>query len=351
MTVGDVIKKYRKAAGITQEEMARRLGVTTPAVNKWENNNTQPDISLLAPIARLLGINTDTLLSFEQSLSDDEIAMFIKELNRDLGAKDYDDVFSAVKKKVDEYPNCDRLIWQAAVILNARRLTDDVPDKESYEEILFGWFERCLHSENEEIRKAAADSLFQAYLQKEEFVKAYSYISFLSTDSPERKRKEAVIFSKTGRKEEAYRTYEELLFSSHQFISLVLNNLRILFMEDGNHEMAWKLAGLEGQLAKAFEMGKYSEVCSGLDVAAWEKNVPETERIMRQILESVETIGAFSHSQLYQHLSFKKAEPGFAIHLRDSLAACMADESFAYMHGNSFWDEMTSSTTEHSATN
>ena len=140
MTVGDVIKKYRKAAGITQEEMARRLGVTTPAVNKWENNNTQPDISLLAPIARLLGINTDTLLSFEQSLSDDEIAMFIKELNRDLGAKDYDDVFSAVKKKVDEYPNCDRLIWQAAVILNARRLTDDVPDKESYEEILFGWF-------------------------------------------------------------------------------------------------------------------------------------------------------------------------------------------------------------------
>ena len=144
MTVGDVIKKYRKAAGITQEEMARRLGVTTPAVNKWENNNTQPDISLLAPIARLLGINTDTLLSFEQSLSDDEIAMFIKELNRDLGAKDYDDVFSAVKKKVDEYPNCDRLIWQAAVILNARRLTDDVPDKESYEEILFGWL-FCLY--------------------------------------------------------------------------------------------------------------------------------------------------------------------------------------------------------------
>ena len=47
----------------------------------------------------------------------------------------------------------------------------------------------------------------------------------------------------------------------------------------------------------------------------------------------------------------KKAEPGFAIHLRDSLVAGMADESFAYMHGNSFWDEMTSSTTEHSATN
>ena len=36
MDIGVVIKKYRKEAGMTQEEMANRLGVTTPAVNKWE---------------------------------------------------------------------------------------------------------------------------------------------------------------------------------------------------------------------------------------------------------------------------------------------------------------------------
>lgn len=54
MNIGVVIKKYRKEAGMTQEEMANRLGVTTPAVNKWENSNSKPDIELLAPIARLL---------------------------------------------------------------------------------------------------------------------------------------------------------------------------------------------------------------------------------------------------------------------------------------------------------
>ena len=37
MNIGSVIKKYRKELGYTQEEMANRLGVTTPAVNKWEN--------------------------------------------------------------------------------------------------------------------------------------------------------------------------------------------------------------------------------------------------------------------------------------------------------------------------
>lgn len=56
MDIGSVIKKYRKDIGLTQEEMANRLGVTTPALNKWENGNSNPDIELLAPIARLLNI-------------------------------------------------------------------------------------------------------------------------------------------------------------------------------------------------------------------------------------------------------------------------------------------------------
>ena len=41
MNIGNVIKKYRKESGFTQEEMATRLGVTTPAVNKWENGVSQ----------------------------------------------------------------------------------------------------------------------------------------------------------------------------------------------------------------------------------------------------------------------------------------------------------------------
>ena len=37
MTLGNVIRKYRKIKNLTQEEMARQLGVSAPAVNKWEN--------------------------------------------------------------------------------------------------------------------------------------------------------------------------------------------------------------------------------------------------------------------------------------------------------------------------
>lgn len=40
MQIGEVIRKYRKSADMTQEEMANRLGVTAPAVNKWENGGS-----------------------------------------------------------------------------------------------------------------------------------------------------------------------------------------------------------------------------------------------------------------------------------------------------------------------
>lgn len=37
MQTGEIIRRYRKNINMTQEEMAKRLGVTAPAVNKWEN--------------------------------------------------------------------------------------------------------------------------------------------------------------------------------------------------------------------------------------------------------------------------------------------------------------------------
>ena len=340
MLVGDVIRKYRKQAGITQEEMARRLGVTTPAVNKWENNNTQPDISLLAPIARLLGITTDTLLSFKDSLSTEEIAAFVKKLDQDLETREYAEVFAEVRKTLEEYPNCDQLIWLAAAILQSRRNTDHIPDKEKYDDMIFGWLERCLQSADGNIRKEAAGSLFYAYLKKEEYEKAQSYLSYLAVDSPERKRKEAVIYSKIGKKEEAYRAYEELLFTNYQFISLVLNDLRTLYMEDEDHAMAWKLVDVQNQAAKVFEMGRYNEVSTGLDVASWEKNVTKTAEIMEEILAAVDHIGDFSQSRLYQHMMFKEMDPGFADRLRKSLVEGMRDESYSYMWGNKFWGKV-----------
>ena len=62
-TLGYNIAYLRKVKGITQENLAERLQVSAQAVSKWENNISCPDIMLLKPIATLLGVTVDQLLS------------------------------------------------------------------------------------------------------------------------------------------------------------------------------------------------------------------------------------------------------------------------------------------------
>ena len=130
MQIGTVIRKYRKEKNMTQEEMANRLGVTAPAVNKWENGNSCPDITLLGPIARLLDITPDILLSFKEDLTPEEINSFVKELNDRLRIKSYEEVFRWAKKKTEEYPGCGRLLWQIGLVLDGWRLMKGIEDKQ-----------------------------------------------------------------------------------------------------------------------------------------------------------------------------------------------------------------------------
>lgn len=62
-TIGNRISKYRKAKGMTQEELAAIMGVSSQAVSKWENDASCPDISLLPQLCKVLGITTDELLT------------------------------------------------------------------------------------------------------------------------------------------------------------------------------------------------------------------------------------------------------------------------------------------------
>ncbi len=61
-TIGERIKFHRKRLGLTQDQLAQRLGVSAQAVSKWEHNLSCPDISVLPEIAELFGITVDELL-------------------------------------------------------------------------------------------------------------------------------------------------------------------------------------------------------------------------------------------------------------------------------------------------
>ena len=66
---GEFLYQKRKKIGLTQEELGRKLGVTNKAVSKWEVGETLPEVTMLEPLANLLGITVDELLTQRDKIS------------------------------------------------------------------------------------------------------------------------------------------------------------------------------------------------------------------------------------------------------------------------------------------
>ena len=123
-SLGANIAALRKARGLTQEQLAAQLGVSAPAVSKWETCSSCPDITLLCPLARALGASVDQLLAFEPTLSDREV---VAEVNRvmetalapDGGAAAAESQLQAL---LHRYPGCTALQFNAAAVYDSLTL-------------------------------------------------------------------------------------------------------------------------------------------------------------------------------------------------------------------------------------
>jgi transcriptional regulator with XRE-family HTH domain len=97
MELGKKIRQLRFKAGLTQEQLAGRMGVSPQAVSKWENAVALPDITALPLLAEVFGVSIDDLfdLTNEQRLNRIENSLDItEELPQDL-FREYEDFLKA----------------------------------------------------------------------------------------------------------------------------------------------------------------------------------------------------------------------------------------------------------------
>lgn len=66
-TIGKRIAQHRKGLGLTQDQLAEKLGLTAQAVSKWENDLSCPDITILPKLADIFSTTTDALLGRESA--------------------------------------------------------------------------------------------------------------------------------------------------------------------------------------------------------------------------------------------------------------------------------------------
>lgn len=100
MKINQIIREKRKEQNLTQEQVAEYLGVSTPAVNKWEKGSSYPDITILPALARLLKVDLNTLLCFNEDLSEREVGNFTNELVEIIETKGFDEGYKKAIIKI-----------------------------------------------------------------------------------------------------------------------------------------------------------------------------------------------------------------------------------------------------------
>lgn len=337
MTIGTIIRTYRKEKHMTQKEMANRLGVTTPAVNKWENGNSYPDILLLAPIARLLEISTDTLLGYEENLTEQEINQIAQDVNEKIKNENYDTAFSFAMEKIKTYPNCETLIYNLAAILDAYLIFLPEEQQCKYKNSIHKLYHQLLNSNNADMVNAVLILLFSNALSNQQYEQAQKYLNRLPRQTPNPDQYQASLYEKQGDIEKAYALYEKLLLSNYFNLSWALLGLYRLAMKEHDLDRAEQLIEKHKELSRLLEMGPYQEVAPELDFFTAKKDVEGTLRVLETVIENIDNLDAFKNSVLYRHMDFSK---NGTENLSFMLKKCFEDDSLTFLTEDKRYQEL-----------
>lgn len=116
MKIHEIIRKQRKERGLTQEELARYLGVSAPAVNKWEKGQSYPDITLLPVLASYFNMSVDDLLGYEPQMLRSDIEKLYHRLAKRFSSEPFETVKEECDEYVKKYHSCFQLLLQMAVL-------------------------------------------------------------------------------------------------------------------------------------------------------------------------------------------------------------------------------------------
>ncbi len=105
LNIGTNIKRLRLARGMTQEQLAALLTVSTAAVSKWEAKNTYPDITMLAPIAEIFGVSIDDLLGYDEVRAQENIEKILAEYKALYIAGKFGEARHIISSARKEYPH------------------------------------------------------------------------------------------------------------------------------------------------------------------------------------------------------------------------------------------------------
>lgn len=104
MSFGQVIKRLRRNADMTQEQLAEMLSVSPQAVSRWETDTAMPDISFLRPLSTIFGVTSDVLLEIDVARVNEQVHAYVQEILQLRKDRAYEEMLSLARKAYKEIP-------------------------------------------------------------------------------------------------------------------------------------------------------------------------------------------------------------------------------------------------------
>lgn len=254
LSIGKVISGLRKKNGVTQEQLADAVGVSVPAVSKWETGNSYPDITLLIPVARYLGVTVDELLHYEYDIPPERVLEIEKECAEKFEAEGYDTGLSLCEDALKEYPNNLYLKFRIGALLPwyAAKCGTDEKTAHTAIEKAAGLLGQACRSEEDKIRNASLYLLACTYLQMDQSQEARDLLEKMPSGEPDPSRILPTVYLQQGEPEEAEKLDQQNLFRDLNNAAMALTSLAGIAMREKKWEEALRYADAQRQLLEIF---------------------------------------------------------------------------------------------------
>ena len=331
MKINERIRAQRLTKKFTQEQVASHLGVTASAVNKWEKGISYPDITLLPPLARLLDTDLNTLLSFQEELTQKEINSFLHHLSEIFDKNGFQQTYKIAMEKIKEYPTCYPLVLNVALFLDGSLLLDQNLDH--YKTAIESLYQRVLDSPDQAIRSQAQSILISKCMERKEYAKAEEMLQCLPDQGlVDKKQLQVKLYMAYGKLEEAAKLEEEKLLSAINEIQTILMTLMEIACREERMEDAQHLADVSENSAKLFDLSEYHSYIAHFQLYS-SCNYPEKcIKILIPMLKSLTHKWDIKSSPLYRHIQAKENNKQLGLNMQKSLIRSIySDKETSYL--------------------
>lgn len=287
MNISQEIRERRLALNMTQEQVAARLGVSAPAVNKWERGVSYPDITLIPALARLLDTDANTLLSFETELSPEKNLAIQREVERLVREDGYDAGFSYAREMMRLYPSSDELAIVLTGYLDGALMLYQVPEPERYRPTLEAEYERLANSSVSEVRDQAISMLVAKAMAGEDYERAQELLDRIPSPAIDKQQQQAALYMKQKDYERAGRLWETQVTTAAGDLIAALSSLAEIALRSGNLDEARDIARRALPIADACDLPRWMSAGVELGVEIARRNSEAAMGLIEEIAASM----------------------------------------------------------------